>query len=118
MRDLRNLPGIGRSQALAIRNARPYAGTEELVLRRVIPRRTYERIRPLVTAVPLSQSALTDLNTASISALRELPGIGQSRAFAIRNARPYARTEDLLLRRIIPQRAYERIRPLITVSPP
>jgi DNA uptake protein ComE-like DNA-binding protein len=88
------------------------------VLRRIIPRRAYERVRGLVTAVPLSPSALTDLNTASISELRELPGIGQSRAFAIRNGRPYARTEDLLLRRIIRQRAYERIRPLVTVTPP
>jgi DNA uptake protein ComE-like DNA-binding protein len=118
IRDLRNLPGIGRSRAVAIRNARPYARTEELVLRRVVPRRTYERIRGLFTVVPLPQSALTDLNTASIRDLRELPGIGQSHAFAIRNGRPYARTEELLLRRVIPQRVYERIRPLVTVTLP
>jgi DNA uptake protein ComE-like DNA-binding protein len=118
VRELRNLPGIGRTNSFAIRNGRPYARTEELLLRRVVPRRTYERIKGLVTAVPLPQSALTDLNTASIHELRELPGIGQSLAFAIRNGRPYAQTEELLLRRVIPRRAYERIKPLVKVTPP
>ena len=118
VRELRGLPGISRSNSFAIRNGRPYARTEDLLLRRVIARRFYERISPLITVVPLPQSALVNVNTASIRHLQDLSGMRKSRALAIVNARPYARTDDLVSRRVVSPREFERIKLLITVGPP
>lgn len=46
---LQELPGIGPARAAAIIAARPLAGVEDLVERRLIPASVYEQIRMLVT---------------------------------------------------------------------
>lgn len=63
------------------------------------------------------RTALIDLNTASQAALEALPGIGPVTARAIVAGRPYAGTDELVDRRIVPQSTYARIRDLVRVAP-
>lgn len=56
-----------------------------------------------------------NINTASASELDSLWGIGEARAKAIIDNRPYQLIEELLSRKIIPQNVYERIKDEIAV---
>lgn len=53
---------------------------------------------------------LIDINTASAEELASLPGIGEARSKAIVKGRPYARKDELVRRKIIPQSVYDQIR--------
>ena len=53
---------------------------------------------------------LIDINTASEEELATLPGIGEARSKAIVKGRPYARKDELVRRKIIPQSVYDNIR--------
>ena len=63
-----------------------------------------------------------DLNTATVEQLEELPEVGPMTAKAIVRFReksgPFRRVEDLLAVRGITKRRLEKIRPLVTVTPP
>jgi competence protein ComEA len=64
-------------------------------------------------------AALLDLNQATARELERLPGIGPAYATAVVAAReksgPFAATDDLVTRDVIPVRVYEQIRHLIAV---
>jgi competence protein ComEA len=60
--------------------------------------------------------ALVDLNEAPASALEALPGIGSARARAIIAGRPYASSDELLERNLLPADVYEAIRDLVTTG--
>ncbi len=63
-----------------------------------------------------------DLNTADLSDLLTLPGLGVTKAQAILDDRaqngPFAQTEDVIRVSGIGQATYEKMAPYITVSPP
>lgn len=59
---------------------------------------------------------LVNINTASDTALRSLPGIGESNSLRIIAGRPYTKKEQLKSRKIIRAATYNRIEHLITVS--
>ena len=65
---------------------------------------------------------LLDLNTATVEQLEKLPEIGPTTAKAIVRFREksgaFRRVEDLLAVRGITKRRLEKIRPLVTVTPP
>lgn len=64
-------------------------------------------------------SRLLDVNRATQQQLEALPGIGTARATAILAARaqaPFATTDDLLDRRLVPASVYAQIRDLIAVA--
>lgn len=56
------------------------------------------------------QHELVDLNTASMSALEALPGIGEVTAKKIIAGRPYERKDQLVSRNIVTEAAYEKFR--------
>ncbi len=61
-----------------------------------------------------------DLNSATISELCDLPGIGQTRANAIvtrRKRKPFRRTAEIMRIRGIGRATYRRLRALIMVRP-
>lgn len=81
----------------------------------VVPRRAD------VAVSGVTQAPLIDINTANEAMLMTLPGIGQVRAQRIVHSRetegPFASTEELVERGLIPQSVYEEIKELITAGP-
>ena len=62
------------------------------------------------------EDGLLDLNTATLSELKQLSGIGEDNAGRIYENRPYSTKLDLIGRRVIPDADYETIKHSITVK--
>jgi DNA uptake protein ComE-like DNA-binding protein len=77
------------------------------VLSLVVPTQAAER-----DAVLLAQSkdALIDINRAKADELMTLKGIGDARAAAIIKGRPYARKDELVQKKILPESVYNEIK--------
>jgi len=53
---------------------------------------------------------LIDINSASVEELQSIKGIGEKRATNIVKNRPYARKDELVQKKIIPQGTYDEIK--------
>ena len=60
-------------------------------------------------------SGMVNINTATLSELDTLPGIGQVYGGKITEQRPYSNIEELLSKKVIPQNTFEKIKNLISV---
>lgn len=60
--------------------------------------------------VAQAKTELIDINRAKAEELMTLKGIGESRAAAIIKGRPYARKDDLVRKKIVPQSVYDEIK--------
>ena len=58
---------------------------------------------------------VVNINTASEADLDSLTQIGPVRAKTIIGGRPYATPQDLVTKRVLPQRIYDKIKDRITV---
>jgi len=56
------------------------------------------------------KTELMDINSASEKELATLPGIGDVRAKAIVKGRPYKGKDDLVQKKIVPQKVYDEIK--------
>lgn len=106
-------PGDRVADAIALAGGlAPEADTAALNLSRRVVDEDVVRVPRLGEA-----AALLDVNVASRSELDGLPGIGEAYSAAIVEGRerdgPYATTDDLVARGVIPERVYEQIRDLI-----
>ncbi len=61
-------------------------------------------------AVAQAKTGLIDINQAKAEELMKLKGIGEARAEAIVKGRPYARKDELVQKKIIPESVYNDIK--------
>jgi competence protein ComEA len=63
-----------------------------------------------------AKSTLVDINRAKADELMTLKGIGEARAEAIIKGRPYARKDELVKKKILPESVYNEIKDQIVAK--
>jgi competence protein ComEA len=135
-----DLPGVGPATAKKIVSGRPYSSVDDLA-KAGVPKRVIENIRPHVTLgaateaksntsksktaaskgieskVELAKETVkgkVDLNTAELTALEDLPGIGPAAAKAIVDGRPWKSVDELDKIRGLGKNRIAALRDLVT----
>ena len=80
-----------------------------------IPESSDNRTFQSVGVSEIQKNQKININTASLSELDTLTGIGAARAQAIVDNRPYSKTEELISKARIPQSVYDKISSSISV---
>jgi competence protein ComEA len=74
--------------------------------------------KPATKAAATTKATLLDINSASKAALSALPGIGDVYSQKIIDGRPYARKDQLVSKKIVPQTTYDKIQDQIIAKQP
>jgi DNA uptake protein ComE-like DNA-binding protein len=76
-----------------------------------VPRDSKAADKPTATESKAdAKSTLIDINRAKAEELMTLRGIGEARAKAIVKGRPYARKDEIVQKKIVPQSVYDDIK--------
>ena len=68
------------------------------------------------TATKSASAGLVDINSATLDDLKQLPGIGDTRAAAIIAGRPYKGINELVAKKIVPQATLNGIKARVKVA--
>jgi len=71
---------------------------------------------PAKSAAPDAKKEMLDINSASADELRTLPGIGDAYSKKIIDNRPYAKKDQLVSKKVIPQKTYDGIKDMIVAK--
>jgi competence protein ComEA len=66
--------------------------------------------------VEAAKAAVVDLNTATEAELKALPGIGDAYAKKIVAARPFARKDQLVAKKVLPAAVYAKVKELVVAK--
>jgi len=104
--DLDTLPGIGPALANQIIAGRPWDDLNDLVKKKALPQGVFDRNK--------DRLALANINTSSAADMaKTLPGIGDVRARAIVNGRPYTSPQDLVSKKVLSQGVYNKVKDVV-----
>lgn len=79
------------------------------------PQSAYSSASELVSAGSVAGAVAISINTAGMTELESLPGIGEKTAQKIIDARPYSSLEELVTRKIIYQSTFDKIHQQISL---
>jgi competence protein ComEA len=78
-------------------------------------------VRPQASAAPATPNQVVDLNSAGLSELTKLPGIGPSRAKALLDLRTrmggFKKVDDVMRVKGIGRKTFRRLEPMLRVGP-
>ena len=68
------------------------------------------KMAPAAAPAAAPKAELLDINSATVDTLEALPGIGKAYSAAIIKGRPYKGKDDLVQKKIVPQKTYDGIK--------
>ena len=107
-KELADLKGIDKEQARKIIKNRPSARKDELVSKKVIGEKAYDRIKDQIIAKQVKE--IVDINSASEKEIAAIKGIDQEQAKKIVKNRPYARKDELVSKKILDEKTYDKVK--------